>query len=989
MNPYLIFTKIGSKKTDPCTVFFRIYESLMSFHRPINRMIFTIRVNLFVALLLLFSVGISAQSLKGRLVDPNNNRPLRRASVDLTSLKDSTQKFNTISDSSGRFEFKNLYPDSFILNVSFVGHDAFKQIVGITSNTVDLGTLLIPKSIKQLAEVVVVSKPPPVQQKGDTIEYNASQFKVNPDATAEDMVKKLPGVTVDKQGTVAAQGEQVRKVTIDGRDFFGDDATAALRNLPAEIIDKIQVFDRLSDQAQFTGFDDGNTLKALNIVTKANMRNGQFGRLYAGYGTDDRYAAGGNVSFFKVNRRISFVGNFNNVNQQNFASQDLLGVTSGGGNRGGFGGFGGKQGRGNGGNRAGGTPDFGNQSNFLVGQQNGITKTNAAGINYSDQWGKKITVTGSYFFNNSDNLNNQLTDQQSLNGTDFYKENSLSKNNNYNHRINLRLDYKIDSANSILITPSINLQKNNGNSIYSTDAGAAEMIKSSSNNTTNTDLSGYNISNNALFRHAFAKKGRTISVGFTTTFNRKSGNSYVVGDNKSFDSTGILTQDSIQNQFSDNFTNGNTISANIAYTEPVGEKGQLQINYSPSFTKSEADQETYQFNNLEQKYSTFDTALSNKFTNNYATQNGGISYRKGDRDKQISVGINFQYSRLSSDQQFPAIGSIGKSFTDFLPNLHFRKKLSTRSSINIFLRTSVSPPSVSQLQNVYNVNNPLVISIGNPDLKQQYTSSLVTRYTFTNTQKGQSFFANLFVQKTNDYIANSVYHAQNDSLLAPTVTLLSGGQLTVPVNLDGYWSVRSLFAFGQPLKFIKSNLNLNGGIMYSRLPGLIDKQKLVTDNYNYSMGAVIASNVNEYIDFNLSYNVNFNIIAGQPENGQVSQTAGIQFNLLSKSGWFFQNDLNNQTYNYKGNTPDQSFWLWNIGAGKKFLKQQKGELKLTVFDLLKQNRAISRTVTEAYVEETQSRVLQQYFMTTFTYKLKNFGTPKTNNKNNNNSRPNF
>ena len=273
-----------------------------------------------------------------------NNRPLRRASVNLTSLKDSTQKFNIISDSSGRFEFKNLYTDSFVLRISFVGYDDFKQIVGINNGTVDLGTLFIPKSIKQLGEVVVVSKVPPVQQKGDTLEYNASQFKVNPDATAEDMVKKLPGVTVDKQGTVTAQGEQVRKVTIDGRDFFGDDATAALRNLPAEIIDKIQVFDRLSDQAQFTGFDDGNTLKSLNIVTKANMRNGQFGRMYAGYGTDDRYAAGGNVSFFKDNRRISLVGNFNNVNQQNFASQDLLGVTSGGGNRGGFGGFGGRQG---------------------------------------------------------------------------------------------------------------------------------------------------------------------------------------------------------------------------------------------------------------------------------------------------------------------------------------------------------------------------------------------------------------------------------------------------------------------------------------------------------------------------------------------------------------------------------------------------------------------------------------------------------------------
>src|SRR5205814_4507080 len=176
-------------------------------------------------------------------------------------------------------------------------------------------------AVKQLGEVTVITKTPPTQQKGDTIQYNASQYKVNPDANAEDLIKKVPGITVDKDGTVTAQGEQVKKITIDGRDFFGDDATAALRNLPSEVVDKIQVFDRLSDQAAFTGFDDGNSQKSINIITKSGIKNGQFGRIYAGYGTDDRYSAGGNTSFFKGDRRISLVGNFNNINQQNFASQ--------------------------------------------------------------------------------------------------------------------------------------------------------------------------------------------------------------------------------------------------------------------------------------------------------------------------------------------------------------------------------------------------------------------------------------------------------------------------------------------------------------------------------------------------------------------------------------------------------------------------------------------------------------------------------------------
>ncbi len=958
-----------------------------------------IRIKLLTAILIIISIGTNAQSVKGRLLDVVDNKPLKGATLSLTSLKDSTREFHTISDNIGKFSFENLHSDSFMLKVSFIGYEDYKQIVGVgvRDSAVNLGNLFIPKSVKQLGELRVIVKTAPVQQKDDTLQYNASQFKVNPDATAEDMVKKLPGVTVDNQGNVTAQGEQVKKVTVDGRDFFGDDATAALRNLPAEIIDKIQVFDKLSDQAQFTGFDDGNTQKALNIVTKANMRNGQFGRLYAGYGTDDRYSAGGNVSFFKGNSRISLIGLINNVNQQNFATLDLLGVTSSGGGRGGFGGFRGGQPGGRGGNRGGGSGgNFGGfgggQANFLVGQQNGISKTNAIGINFSDVWGKKFTISGSYFFNNSNNTNDQITNQvTTLNDSSFYyKENSLSNSTNYNNRINLRLEYKIDSFNSILITPNVSFQKNNSSSLDSAINSYDGTIPSSSTyNTTNTLTSGYNINNNILFRHSFRKRGRTISLGVNTSFNKKTGDAYVISHNRSFDNFGTVITDSLQQQFSDNLNNGKTISFNLAYTEPVGKKGQLQINYSPSFTKNKADQETYLYDQVGDKYSLFDTSLSNKFNNNYNTQNAGISYRLGDRNNQFSIGANYQYSKLFSDQQFPLITSINKSFSNILPNLRFRKKISIRSSLMVFFRTSVNPPSVSQLQNVYNKDNPLIISIGNPDLKQQYTNSFVTRYTFTNTQKGQSFFANLFVQKTSDYISNAVYIAHSDSVLAPYITLFKGSQLTVPVNLPGYWSVRSFLTFGQPVKLIKSNVNINAGLTYSNLPGLIDNIKTTTNNYNYNIGAVVASNVSEYIDFNLSYNASFNVIQGQPQNNQFSQTAGIQFNLLSKTGWFFQNELNNQTYIYKGTTPDQSFWLWNISIGKKFLKDQKGELKMSVFDLLKQNKSISRTVTETYVEDVQSQVLRQYFMVTFSYKLKNFGKAKPNNFMNDSFRRNF
>jgi hypothetical protein len=261
---------------------------------------------------------------------------------------------------------------------------------------------------------------------------------------------------------VKAQGENVQRVTIDGRELFGDDATAALRNLPAEIIDKIQVFDRLSDQAQLSGVDDGNTTKGINIVTKNNMRNGQFGRVTAGYGTDSRYLIGGNATVLKDNRRISIVGNFNNVNQQNFSQQDLLGVTSTGGRGGGGGGPRG----GGGGPRGGGSGNWGGggAGNFSVGQQNGINRTNAFGVNFSDVWNKKLTLTGSYLFNDTKNTTRQLANTKYLTSaiTDII-DTTTAETKNVNHRLNLRLEYRIDSMNQLIITPSANFQNSNSN----------------------------------------------------------------------------------------------------------------------------------------------------------------------------------------------------------------------------------------------------------------------------------------------------------------------------------------------------------------------------------------------------------------------------------------------------------------------------------------------------------------------------------------------
>jgi len=659
-----------------------------------------------------------------------------------------------------------------------------------------------------------------------------------------------------------------------------------------------------------------------------------------------------------------------------------LGVTSsgggGGGFRGGCGGGGPRGGGGGGGQRGGGGQGgggFGNNSNFLVPQQSGINKTSAAGINYSDNWGQKLVVTGSYFFNNVNNLTDQSV------ATQYYdkvvqnnNQYSISNSGNTNNRVNLRIEYKIDSFNQFIITPALSFQNNNSNrnTVTSFFDQNTSWLTRRTNNLNNSSTSGNTLNNNILFRHAFKKRGRTFSVNLTTGSNSRNGDSYTTYLDSIFLNSALIDSSSRRNtkQLSD----GYQLSANIIYTEPIGKMSQLQLNYNPSYSKSKADQEAYVYEEITNKYSIFDPRLSNKFDNTYSAQNAGLGYRFGNRDNQVSFGVNYQRSDLHSNQTFPKALTVDKTFNNLLPNFMARLKLSSRSNLRIFYRSSVNQPSVTQLQDSYDITNSPFITAGNPNLNQQFTSFASTRYTYTNPGKGILFVGNVFVQTASNYITNATFSPLKDSVVASDLTLKQGQQLTKPVNVDGYLSLRSFLNFAFPIKVIKSTVNLNGGVTYSKLPGITNYVSNLTKNTTFTAGAVVASNVSEYVDFTVSNSANMSKVKNEKlDTNYLSQVAGVQLNLLSKSGWFIQNQLNYQLYSGLSQGYNQNFYLWNVAAGKKFLKNQKGELKLSVFDLLKQNRSITRDVEPNYIQDMQSRVLQQYFMLTFTYNLRNFG----------------
>ncbi|HAY34278.1 MAG TPA: hypothetical protein DCY06_09080, partial [Bacteroidetes bacterium] len=394
----------------------------------------------YVLLLLLIQTYFTYSQtfvVKGSVKDANDRHSLMGANIALKPIREDMNAIFTTSNTNGNFEINSVPQGRYIIEITFLGYETFQDTVRPRQRPVIEYNVLLQPSFVQLDQVTVTGQAIAAEQKGDTVQFNARAFKVNPDANAEDLITKIPGL-VREGGVVKAQGEEVKQVLVDGKPFFGDDPNIALRNLPADLIEKIQVFDRLSDQAQFTGFDDGNTSKTINIITRPDRRSGQFGKLYGGYGSDDRFTSGGNVNYFSSETKISIIGLGNNVNQQNFSSQDLIGFT--GGSSRGRGGFGG----GRGGFSGGGFRPGGDVSNFMVGAQDGNTNTYSLGINYMDEWGDYLKATGSYFFNLSKVENDQIlkrTFYNDLESGQIYNENSLSDRDNHNHRFDARIEY--------------------------------------------------------------------------------------------------------------------------------------------------------------------------------------------------------------------------------------------------------------------------------------------------------------------------------------------------------------------------------------------------------------------------------------------------------------------------------------------------------------------------------------------------------------------
>ncbi|MEY3386662.1 MAG: hypothetical protein RIR53_1473 [Bacteroidota bacterium] len=942
---------------------------------------------LLLHLLLLTASAAVAQNvtIRGKVVSADDASPLPSATVRLVSLKDTSIVRGSYTERDGSFSIKELPTGSWRMTISYVGYRRLESTQFVRESRSDLGTFRLQRDTVAGKSVEVEATAVRMEVKGDTMDYNAQAFKTNPNATAEDLVKKMPGITVEG-GTVRAQGEEVRRVTVDGREFFGDDAQATLRNMPADMVDRVQVFDRGSDLSMFSGFDDGNTSKQMNLVTRKDRRNGAFGRVYAGYGTEDRYGVGGTINDFRGMQRVTVLGLSNNINQQNFAFQDILGMSGGGGMGGGMGRMmqrymsgGGMQAMMRMGGGGGGGGPFSSFSNFFVGQQGGITETNALGMNYSDMWGERTNVSSSYFFNYADNDRTSSLDRTFVaaqNAGQLYNQLDTSLSINRNHRFNARIESVIDSANVIVVSPRVTLQASNANSLVSGLTSFREQDLNSTLTDNATTSGGYSASIGTTYRRLISKSGRSLAISLNVDRNDRWNDGALASTNRFF----FGADSAIRfDQRSDGTSDGTTVGGQIAYTEPIGERDMVQLSYEPSFSTNGSRRTTNALDTATATFSIVDSLLSNTFTNDYQTHRLGALYRWRMENTIITFGGNYQYALLTGDQTFPVVSGVEREFQNFLPTLLVQHKWSNSTNIRFFYRTSTNAPSISQLQNVVNNSNPLQLTVGNPDLVQEYTHNINARFVKADWLVGRTLFAVANVSYTSNFIGNSSQIVLRDTTLdaAQPIRLGPGTQITRPVNLEGNWNVRSFFTYGFPIWGM--NLNTNAALLYSRTPGLINTQTNYANSTTGSLGFFLSSSSSEDLDISFNYNGSYTWVANtlqtSADDNYFTHLAGARI-IWNIGAVACSTDVNQTLYSGLGTGFNRTFTVWNAGVGYRFLENRAAEIRFTVNDILNQNDAINRSINDVTIEDSRTNALRRYAQLSFSYDLKSFGQQK-------------
>jgi hypothetical protein len=902
-------------------------------------------------------------TVKGMIVDTTGRQDLSDATVSVTAVSSDSSDIQFVTtDKNGSFQLKNLRPGPYRLLITFEGYRHIRRNFTISTDNKDIDfNILYMQRVTDLMEEIVIQRPPVTIRK-DTVEYNAGSFSTKPNALAEDLLKKMPGIQVDKNGVITAQGETVTRVLVNGKRFFNDDPKLATRNLPPDIIDKIQVFDDLSDQSKFSGFDEGNRVKTINIITKKDKRQGYFGKAVAGAGTSENYDESINFHRFDNDEQISLLGQANDINKQNFTPDAISGRGGGGG--------------------GGGSSGSSSASNT------GVTTVWAGGANYRNSFGPKTDIYGSYFFNSQhidvsqqDSTIKTIQGQPGQDSSNTTAGNQSNIQRRDNHRIYFNLEQKFDSNNSLVFRPNVTFQTSTPNaSSFSSTVDNNGLPVNTSAGYSSSYNNGFNINgSNLQLRHKFAKKFRTISLDITGTATVNDGYGYNYAVNNLYR---LGTVDTL-NQYILDSLHSYSISPTLSYTEPVGKNQIIELNYNYSYQNNVSVNNTYDFVDSLKSYQLFDSLFSNSYKFVSQSNRFTLNYRIQNPKYNFSVGSGLQFTGFNSLNTTKDI-RIVQNYVNLTPTVNFQYNISKTQHFRLNYSGRPGTPSVTQLQPLITTSDEINYQEGNPDLKPQFTHSLRMLYTSFDPGTQKVIFATINASTIVNDIQSAVYYNSK------------GGQQTTYVNLNGTYNFSGYFNYGIPIKKPKSNLNFITNVTYAQSQTLLAQDSIAAAENDYAhvfskntgLSETISwtTNIKKNFDMNFSsiskYSINKRTGApGQPSNTQnnlnaFSQGFSAEITAYTNSGWLIATDFdytytNNNSAAYNASVP-----LVSPSIAKQLFKKKNGELRLSVFDLLNQNTSVNKSVTSNQETYTRTNVLTRYAMLTFTYNLNNFADTK-------------
>ena len=906
---------------------------------------------LLCVFIILMSGQLFAQSqqVSGNITDTSSKQKLVNASVVLLRGKDSVLYKFTRSDTDGNFAFSRLDTGKYFLLITEKNYVDYVEnfLVKDSSVSIRLGSIFMTLKANLLNEVIVRQQIAAIRIKGDTTEYTADSFKVRPGASVEDMLRVLPGLQVDKDGKITAQGKTIKKVLVDGEEFFGDDPTLATKNLQADAIDKVQVFDKKSDQATFSGIDDGEKTPTINLKLKADKKKGYFGKVDLASNFKDRWNNTLMLNDFKAKTKISAYGIISNTGKSGLDWSEQNKYGSGGNSY---------------------DEDFGgNYDEYSDGTYNGegLPKTWSAGLNYGNKWNDdKQNLNGSYRYNKLNTEGSESTVSQSLLPGDNYfinRENSYSFNSSERHSINGIYEWQMDSSTSSKVIASGYSGSSRMESIYNTtntNAAGFDVNKTNRITTSNGDNQNLNVS--AIFRKKFKKMGRTLSMNVNEIYNDNSSTGFLKA-NVSYNDpkTGSFVKDSITNQMKVNDNRVNTFIAKAIYSEPLTKRLFLVANYSIRTNTSDSKRLSFDSSN-NGKYESLNPLYSNHYQFDVLTHTTGIAFRYTGKKLTASAGsdigfTNFYQKDLLLDTAY------SRNYTNFFPTANINYKFNTNTRLNIYYNGRTSQPSITQIQPVKDNTDPLFQYMGNASLKQSFTHQLSLNFNKYDVfkERGLSFYSSF----------GTTAHAIVTNNFTDTTTGVTTLQY---INASGNYNYNANFYVNGKIK--KLNLYLNAGAGFSGS----QYSNIVNDVKNVSKNNVPSINVGLYkykekkfsVWYNYTYSYNFSKSTIQSGFTTNYWTQFHQIGANVQLPWKMEVNADGN-YNLRQKTDvfttNNNVFLLNAYIGRHLLKNDKAIIKITANDILNQNQGFSRDVRSNTLTERNYQTIRRYFMLAFTW----------------------